>query len=258
MERRGVLPSDGSAARWLVVLLALLVCAPLSTQAEEPQVWNAGRGGNRTSELLSRVKQEVEPKRPELVVVLVGTNDLLNSKKAVSLEVYRENLLKLITRLQQLPSKVLMMTIPPCYPPDLFRRHQEGFYGPGGPNARVRAGNVVIHEIAAARGVPVVDLYSHFENEGRIGEEAASYLRNFANSRSHDGVHPTVAGYRAMAGLIAEAIVTHRLPSSRIICFGDSITFGSGMEGAGTVEGDSYPAQLRQLLMQGRGGGKSQ
>jgi len=227
-------------------LLLMTLCGGLS--AGEVEVWNTGRGGNRASELLSRLKNDVEPKRPDLVILLVGTNDLLNSKKAVSLEVYRENLLKLVTRLQRLPTAVLLVTIPPCHPPDLFLRHSQAFYEPEGPNGRVEAGNRMIREVAAQTGVPVVDLFERFTKEGQIGEGAASYLRNAANSGRRDGVHPTADAYRAMAGWIAEAITAHHLPASRVVCLGDSITLGAGVKGEGTVEGESYPAQLRFIL----------
>ncbi|WP_372934509.1 hypothetical protein [Mariniphaga sediminis] len=34
----------------------------------------------------------------------------------------------------------------------------------------------------------------------------------------------------------------------KIICFGDSLTFGVYMKGEGTAEGDTYPAILKQLI----------
>ena len=35
-----------------------------------------------------------------------------------------------------------------------------------------------------------------------------------------------------------------------VVCFGDSLTFGSGVKGAGTTEGEAYPAVLRRLFEQ--------
>jgi lysophospholipase L1-like esterase len=93
-----------------------------------------------------------------------------------------------------------------------------------------------------------VDLNVLFTVLGEIGPGAGCVLRNEANSKSADGVHPTATGYRLIATAVFEAIQAARLPHTKIVCFGDSITFGANMDGAGKVEGDTYPGYLARLL----------
>jgi len=45
------------------------------------QVINSGIKGNTTTDILGRLKKDVLDKKPDLVILMVGTNDMLNSKK---------------------------------------------------------------------------------------------------------------------------------------------------------------------------------
>ena len=62
---------------------------------------------------------------------------------------------------------------------------------------------------------------------------------NEANSNTTDGLHPTPEGYRVIAPAVYHTIIHHRLTGTRILCFGDSITFGYETEG-----GCIYPSYL--------------
>jgi len=76
-------------------------------------------------------------------------------------------------------------------------------------------------------------------------------LRNEANSRSKDGVHPTSGGYDVIAGAVYQGMKTAGWQDAgAVVCFGDSITYGAGMKGAGTaaVDAETYPAKLARLL----------
>ena len=52
--------------------------------------------------------------------------------------------------------------------------------------------------------------------------------------------------------MLAEAVFQcdekNGFSTERVACIGDSITFGSAVKGAGTNEGECYPAVLRTLL----------
>ena len=109
-----------------------------------------------------------------------------------------------------------------------------------------------VHDVAKAHQIPVADFHALLTNRELVSEAESSVLRNPANSRSNDGVHPTAAGYELLAELVTEAIRENDLDASKVICFGDSITFGAGMKGAGTSEGETYPAKLRSHLQSTR------
>src|SRR5688572_27841693 len=120
------------------------------------EVLNLGHGGDTTADLLARLEQDVLGRAPSLVVLLVGTNDLLNSKKAVSLPQYRENLSALVARIHTRGARVVLSTLPPAYAPYLSKRQPAEFYGAGGPGAHIAAGNAAIREVAREHNVALV------------------------------------------------------------------------------------------------------
>lgn len=213
-----------------------------------PTVINAGRGGHNTRNLLRRLDRDVLLLRPGLVVLLVGTNDLLNHGNAVAPAEYVKNVRTLVARIRAGGAKVLLLTIPPCYEPFLLRRHPKEFFAGQSPNDKIRAANAALRALAAELRVPVVDVHQLFSAVGNIGEKPESLLRNPANSRSADGVHPTPEGYRLLAVAVWQAIESASLPRRHVVCFGDSITYGAGAPGAGTSKGQTYPAILARLL----------
>ena len=120
---------------------------------------NAGKNGNSTTDLLLRVDKDVLAARPQLVVMMVGTNDRFNSKKLLSLEDYERNYQLLITKIKK-QSNLILMTIPPVYDPYIILRKPElGLQG-NGPNARVDSVNAVIKRLAEKNTCTLIDLNS--------------------------------------------------------------------------------------------------
>ena len=205
-------------------------------------VFNAGIGGNNTVDLLKRIDKDCLVHQPDLTVLMIGTNDM-NSMKHIALPEYEANLRKIVAQLIAAKSRVLMMTILPVYEPYLYTRHPRAFYEPEGHAKRKQQVNDVIRKIAADNKQDLLDMGYIFQQVGDVGEETDSLIQNVANSQKQDGVHPTPAGYRTIAVAVYEYITQRQLPHNRVVCFGDSITFGDG----GT-NGKSYPAYLKKLL----------
>ena len=203
---------------------------------------NSGIGGNNTADLLKRIDKSCLAHKPDLTILMIGTNDM-NSMKHIALPQYEENLRNIVGQITAINSRVLMMTILPVYEPYLYTRHPRAFYEPEGHSERKRRVNEVIRKVAADFRQDVLDMHFIFQQVGDIGEGEESLITNMANSNKTDGVHPTSAGYRTMAVAIFEYIVQQRLPRQRVVCFGDSITFG-----VGGVNGRNYPAYLKKLL----------
>ncbi len=203
---------------------------------------NAGKGGNNTDDLLLRLEKDCLSHRPELTILIVGTNDM-HSQKYIPLEKYERNLCELVLKIKQSGSKVLMATILPVYEPYLLTRHASKFYQPEGVVGRRKQVNAVIRKVANQNECPCLDLEHRFLALGKIGTDPESLLQNEVNSGVKDGVHPTATGYRFIALAIYDAINQFLLPTKRIVCFGDSITFGDG-----STDKNSYPAYLKKLL----------
>lgn len=216
-----------------------------------PLVINAGIGGNNTRDLLARLDADVLTHRPSLVCLLVGANDLLNSRNPVPLAEYQQNIRALSERIckEEAGAALLLLTILPCYEKSLLLRHDSAFFAGMSPNACVRAANAFLHAYSNEQGLPIADLYGAFSAHGELGEDAGSLIRNLANAGVADGVHPTTEGYCLIAALVFDAIQRHALPADKVVCFGDSITRGVHMPGEGTAQGDTYPAWLAKSLV---------
>lgn len=232
---------------FLILTIALATALP-SLTCHATEVINAGKGGNNTRHLLKRVDTELAESKPDLVVLMVGTNDALNSKAMVPVDEYRENLLELITKFRAANAQTVLMTIVPCYAPYVIERHGEEAFAEQSPDQHVATINAVIREVAATEKLALVDLNHIFTAIGEPADGETSLLRNQANSSSRDGVHPTRDGYRVIATAAFLAIESLQKKPQRVLCFGDSITFGAGMQGAGTATGDTYPGMLARLL----------
>lgn len=234
--------------KWVVLLLWILLLSIVN--AKDTTVINAGVGGNSTRNLLKRVERDVLTKKPSVVVMMVGTNDALNSGNSVPIKEYEENLKKLMKQFSEVGSKVVLMTIPPCIDELLFSRHKAEFFAKRSPVDRIADVNAVVKKMGKSDSIQIVDVHALLE-KGGAGSEESSLLRNVANSRSKDGVHPTSEGYDVIAQGVYEALKAAKWHDvGTIVCFGDSITYGASMKGAGTADEDAqtYPAKLARLL----------
>lgn len=216
---------------------ALIYPLSISGQVLEktPFLVNAGIGGNNTADMLARIDRNCLAHKPDLTIVMAGTNDM-NSRKHIPLPQYEKNMRLIISKILDINSHIILMSILPAYEEYLYTRHDRKFYEPQGYTARKTEVNQLIGQLAAEYRLTFLDMHHIFEAAGNIGTEKNSLLQNEANSNNTDGVHPTPEGYRLMAVAIYECIAAKQLPCKRVVCFGDSITAGG------------YPAWLKKLL----------
>ncbi|TAN13128.1 MAG: esterase [Chitinophagaceae bacterium] len=211
------------------------------------EIINAGINGNNTADLLIRLEKDVLQQSPELVVMMVGTNDMLNEKNMLTLKVYEKNYLELINRIRE-KTDLMLMTIPPVYSPYIIARKPALNFKEGEPGRRVNAANKIIRRLAANSRCLLIDLHKVLAACGGSDTNKDCLFQNEANSNLEDGVHPTYDGYRVIAAVIYEAIKISFSDVKKIICFGDSLTYGYAVEGGGTIAGKSYPALLNKML----------
>ncbi len=143
-------------------LFSLIVCVLiLPTNAVAAEVINAGVGGNRSSQLLKRLDRDVLAQHPSVVVLMVGTNDRLNSGGFIDIKAYRKNVNTLIDKIQAIGAQVLLMTPPPCIPELLFNRHDSKKYADQAPNERMQEVRSVLLEISQTRKIPLIDFHDY-------------------------------------------------------------------------------------------------
>ncbi|NOY82479.1 MAG: esterase [Kiritimatiellaeota bacterium] len=243
------IPGPGAPVLCQLVLTLGAFALIGSSSARDPvRVLNAGRGGNTTRDLLRRLDRDVLSQRPTLVTLMVGTNDMLNHAKAVPLDEYRTNVAELVKRIRNGGARILLFSLPPFCEEYLLERHPRSAYGPEGPAGALDAANGFLREFSRREGLPLVDINLVFSRLGASETNGGGLIRAPANSGARDGVHPTPEGYRIIAAMAFQAIRDNHLPAKRVVCFGDSITYGANVKGQGTAEGETYPGFLAQFL----------
>jgi len=223
---------------FIACLLLLALTSHLNSLAAD--VINAGIGGNRSSQLLKRLDRDVLANHPTTVIVMVGTNDRLNSGGFIDIKTYRKNMERLITKIQAGGARVLLMTPPTCIPELLYTRHDKNKYADQPPVERMNEVRMVLLKIAHEKGIPVIDFHDYLIKHKIADDTKNSVTRNPANSGSKDGVHLTPAGYQLLARLVDDKLKVEKMDTTKVVCFGDSLTMGSKKV--------NYPAYLDELL----------
>ena len=218
-------------------------------QNSDVEIKNKGIGGNNTIDLVKRVENDVIAEMPEIVIVLVGTNDVLNPNKMISYENYSSNLDKLIHRFEENNIDVVLVSPPPVDSVYLFNRHDHELFVEA-PNKKLEKIGKILKHKALEKNLSFVDIFTHFSELGIPSHNQDNIIRNVYNSGSSDGVHPTPMGYHLIALEIFNVLVKNGKikKQTKIVCFGDSITFGAHVKGEGTASGETYPALLSELI----------
>ncbi|MCM4156950.1 SGNH/GDSL hydrolase family protein [Gramella sp. AN32] len=186
---------------------------------------------------------------PDLVIVMVVTNDMLNSNKMISYELYESNLTKIVNRIKERKSKVLLMAPPPVDTTYLLQRHNRNAFQEL-PVEKLEKARRIVSRLAQNEEVEFLDLFQIFRDKNLPRHNEYLYFRNEKNNGVPDGVHPTSLGYGFIAKKVFDFLKVNQLvhKEMKIVCFGDSITYGTGVKKGGTANGKSYPAVLSGLL----------
>ncbi len=228
----------------IVTILSVGLLMVVQTSA---QVINAGVGGNTTTDLLHRLDQDVLVHQPDLVILMVGTNDMLNSKKLISYQEYRKNIEEIVRRIKEGGADILVMSAPPADSAYLFQRHDRHLYAEA-PNEKMNRARGIVASIATKYGLYYLDLYEKFSELGLPRHNEDLFIKNIKNSGKADGVHPTALGYYFISTHIYQLLQDEKLTDKKIVCFGDSITFGGGPNKNKDSIRMNYPSYLAQLL----------
>jgi lysophospholipase L1-like esterase len=220
--------------RVCMLLLGAVVLSAAALAVEPVFVINKGHGGYSTADGLKKWEKNVIEVKPDHLILYYGMNDAMNSRKLIPVAKSRANLEQMISRAQKAGVKsIVLVTLNPIHPEEVAKRH------PKHPmkadlSAHLETYNVMIRDLAKAHKFPVADLNDYVKKNG-----VAKFVRG-----KHDGVHLNANGYRAFANLFEPIFKGRIKPGETVLCMGDSITYGAGMKGQGTITGDTYPAWL--------------
>ena len=154
-------------------------------------VANLGVNGFTSADLIAVELPQLGGLRPDIVTILIGVNDVV---QGVPEATYRRNVTVILDQVVTLvgANRVVVVTTP-----DYTVTPAGADYGdPAAMAAGIRANNAIITELAAARGIAVVDIHD-------ISLEAA-FDRSLVAS---DGLHPSGAQYARWVERIAPLVI---------------------------------------------------
>lgn len=102
-----------------LVMTSLIYYNNMNAQNEE--IVNAGVSGDTTQDLLDRLP-EVLNLNPDWILLMVGTNDMLNSNKFISYDDYEKKLKLIVDKLQKKGVPVVLISPPTVDPGIPFRK----------------------------------------------------------------------------------------------------------------------------------------
>ena len=133
---------------------------------------NSAKCGDKVADLLARFDTDVTPKKPDLVVIGIGTNDVWRKNQV---ENFRRDYITLIDRVRALPAKPVLLR-PSCI-------------GDPKMDAEFKAFLTVIDELGAEKKCPVIDVYGYFTDWKKAGKEVLG----------PDNIHHGPDGFECMA-----------------------------------------------------------
>ena len=227
------------------------LCAVTAVGAvERVLVVNKGIGGNATSDGLRRFKKDVLDVKPDHLILYYGMNDSHNPRRRVAPEVFRKNYQSMIDQAKQAGIKhIILVTINPVNQAILQRR-VGNHPGKKDLNGYLTQFDNIVRKLAKKNNLPLVDLRELCMKYGGGNNVKKSLIRVDANGGRNDGVHLTATGYQKFAELFIPFFKGKIKPGDIVVCLGDSITYGAHMPGAGTINGQTYPAWLSVYLNQ--------
>jgi lysophospholipase L1-like esterase len=181
-----------------------IVQRELAEKLETPvEVVNAGVNGDVVTLAIGRLEKDVLKRKPHLVTIMFGGNEAgfyrpetqgFADTPRVGHEEFTGTVRKIVDRIRSAGIAVVLMTCPPMTE-RYWGMHLEP-YRKHGINFLVKDYVQAMRDVAAEKGVPLVDVYRAFEDN----PAALDYFP--------DGLHPNPRGHRLIADLLVQRLST--------------------------------------------------
>ncbi len=151
---------------------------------------NRGISGQTTPQMLIRFRPDVIALKPQVVLVLAGTNDIGGNTGPMTLSMIEDNYASIAELAQANHIKVIFASVLPIHDYSSVKQSQ------GRPPAKIRALNDWLQRYCLDHQHIYLDYYSRMlDQKGMLKAEL-----------SDDGLHPNSRGYAVMAPLAEAAI----------------------------------------------------
>lgn len=143
-----------------------------------------GIGGQVTSQMLLRFREDVINLRPKRVIILAGTNDIAENQGPISLDKVFGNIVSMVELAKANNIKVVLCSVLPAYD---FGWKKEMY-----PAQKVISLNKMIEGYAKKHNIPYVDYHSEMKDSRNGLDEMYT----------EDEIHPTAKGYEKMETIL--------------------------------------------------------
>jgi lysophospholipase L1-like esterase len=160
---------------------------------EKNQFTDRGIGGQTTSQMLLRFRQDVINLKPSAVVILAGTNDIAENTGPISVENIFGNIVSMAEIAKANNIVPLLCAVMPVF--------QYSWNKTIKPVEKILKLNQMLKEYAVSNKIPYVDFYTLF------ADDKGGLLQKY----SPDGVHPNLEGYKIMEKIVSEELISVKL-----------------------------------------------
>jgi lysophospholipase L1-like esterase len=153
---------------------------------------NRGIGGQTTSQMLVRFRQDVINLQPKIVVILAGTNDIAGNSGPISNEDIEANYASLADLARANNIRAIFSSVLPVHN---YTPKSQDFFAQR-PIDRILALNKWLKDYCAANNLIYIDYFpAMIDDKGLLKRDLAD-----------DGLHPNKAGFAIMAPMAGKAI----------------------------------------------------
>ncbi len=157
---------------------------------------NRGISGQTTPQMLIRFRPDVVALKPEVVVILAGTNDIAGNTGPMTLESIEDNLASIAELARAHGIRLVLSSVLPVSDYEKTADGQPRNQTTRRPPEQIKALNEWMKKYAAEHKLTYLDYYSAMiDDKGFLRDEL-----------SNDGLHPNAQGYLVMNPLAEKAI----------------------------------------------------
>jgi lysophospholipase L1-like esterase len=157
---------------------------------------NRGISGQTTPQMLIRFRPDVIALKPDVVVILAGTNDIAGNTGPMPLEAIEDNLTSMVELARVHRIRVVLASVMPVSDYEKTADGQPRNQTTRRPPEKIKALNEWMKTYATENRLTYLDYYSAMvDDKGFLKDEL-----------SNDGLHPNEKGYEVMGPLAEEAI----------------------------------------------------
>lgn len=158
---------------------------------------NRGISGQTTPQMLIRFRPDVIALKPEVVVILAGTNDIAGNTGPMTLQSIEDNLASIAELARAHGIRVVLASLLPVSDYERTADGQPRNQTTRRPPEQIKALNEWMKKYVAEKKLTYLDYYSAMvDDKGFLKDEL-----------SNDGLHPNAEGYQVMNPLAESAIV---------------------------------------------------